>query len=761
MWTPASTYRLQLRAEFDFADAAAVADYLADLGVTHVFLSPVLQAAPGSTHGYDVVDHSRASTELGGDDRFLALSDRLRSLSLGLVVDIVPNHMSVAVSRLNSWWWDVLLHGETSPYARHFDIDWSRGRLLLPVLGDGPAELDRLAVVGDELRYYDHAFPVAPGTLGGTAAEVHARQAYELASWRRGNAELNYRRFFDITELAAIRVECAEVFRASHEHLLAWVDDGRVEGLRIDHPDGLYDPAGYLSRLADAAPNAWIVAEKILEPGEHLPPDWACAGTTGYDALSEVCGLFCDAAGVSALTELYVTLTGAPAEPHELTYAMKRRAAATVLAAETARLARLAPDLAAAPDALAELMAALPVYRTYLPAHGADVLAAAGGSAVAHRPDLAETLKTLHDRLLDAGTELSTRFEQTSGMVMAKGVEDTTFYRWSRFVAANEVGSDPATVGLSTRDFHAAQELRQRSWPATMTTLSTHDTKRSEDARARLAVLTELPDEWAVVVGGWVDRVKAPDPDLGYLAWQTFVGAWPLPRDRALGYLRKAAREAKSHTSWTDPDPAYEDALVAFVDAFYVDDSLQAELSAFVARIAPYGWSNALGQKLVQLTMPGVPDVYQGSELWDLSLVDPDNRRPVDYAERREVLGRLDAGALPPVDATGAAKLLVVSRTLQLRRGRPASFAGSYEPLLPEGDVADHAVAFGRAGDAVTVATRLPVGLQRRGGWGATTVTLPAGRWTDVLTGAGHDGGPQPLATLLATYPVALLSRVN
>jgi len=765
--TPGSTYRLQLRPEFTFADAADLVDYLTDLGVSHLYASPVLQAAPGSTHGYDVVDHSHANDELGGDAGLVALSDRLRSAGLGMLVDIVPNHVSVAVPRVNAWWWDVLRLGRSSVYAKYFDVDWSRGRLLVPVLGETDDELDQLSVVegpdGPELHYYDNVYPVAPGTAGGTAGgtarEVHDRQAYELACWRRAGSELNYRRFFDISDLAAIRVEDPDVFDDSHRALLGWIADGRVDGLRIDHPDGLYDPAGYLQRLHDGSGGTWVVVEKILQPGEQLPADWACAGTTGYDALREIGALLVDPAGVGLLTELFLSLTDGTADEHRLAYAMKRRAATTVLDAETQRLARLVPDLPDAADALAELMAALPVYRTYLPAHGAETLDGAVRTAIAARPALTQTLHTLGELLSDPTLELANRFQQTSGMVMAKGVEDTTFYRWSRFVAANEVGGDPATLALSTADFHAAQADRARDWPATMTTLSTHDTKRSEDVRARLAVLAEVPDEWAAAVREWSAQLAGPDPDLGYLAWQTFVGAWPLSQDRALAYLQKAAREAKTHTSWTGGDEAYEQALVDFVAGFYADSTLLDSLAAFVAHIAPPGWSNALAQKLLQLTIPGVPDVYQGTEMWDLSLVDPDNRRPVDYVSRRDALTRIDAGAIPPLDDSGAVKLLVVTRALRLRRDRPDAFTGSYSPVVAVGSQAEHAVAYVRGAEVVTVAARLPVGLAAAGGWRSTTLPLPGGQWTNVLTGDVHEGGDRPMAELLSTYPVSLLSR--
>jgi (1->4)-alpha-D-glucan 1-alpha-D-glucosylmutase len=363
----------------------------------------------------------------------------------------------------------------------------------------------------------------------------------------------------------------------------------------------------------------------------------------------------------------------------------------------------------------------------------------------------------LAPRLADPADPLAVRFQQTSGAVMAKGVEDTAYYRWTRFIAANEVGGDPSRFGLPLADFHAALARRQQHWPAGMTTLSTHDTKRSEDVRARLAVLTEIPSEWAATVRRWSAAAPVPDGALAHLLWQTVAGAWPLERDRLHGAVEKAIREARTATSWHDPDPAFEAAVHAAIDAAYDSPALHADVDGFVGGITPDGWVNSLTAKLVQLAMPGVPDVYQGCELWDNSLVDPDNRRPVDFAARQDLLARLDAGWSPPVDATGAAKLLVVSRTLRARRDRPDAFR-SYTPLLADGPTADHAIAFDRGG-AVAVGTRLPITLRRAGGWQHTTLPLPPGPWTDTLTGSPHDGGPTPVSALLAQYPVALLLR--
>jgi len=753
-----------LHAGFGFAAAGDVADYLADLGVSHVYTSPLLQAGAGSTHGYDVVDHGRASNELGGEPGRVRFAARLRELELGCVIDLVPNHMSVAVPAENRWWWDVLQHGPAAEHAGYFDIDWSRGRILLPALGDTPDQLDRLVVVDGQLDYAGQRFPIAPGTGTGTPAQVHARQHYELVSWRRAAAELNYRRFFDVTELAGVRVEDPAVFADSHREVLRWIAGGDVDGLRIDHPDGLADPGGYLDRLAREAPGTWVVVEKILQAGEDLPATWPCAGTTGYDALREVTGVLVDPVGEAPLTRLYAEITGEPTDFAALAHDLKLRTARTNLAAEAGRLARLLPSVGGAgqadEDAVAEVMACFAVYRSYLPDSGAEQLAAAVAEAARRRPDLAHAIAAVDAAARDGRGEFAMRLQQTTGMVMAKGVEDTAFYRYHRLVALNEVGGDPAQFGLSVEQFHATATARRRDWPQAMTTLSTHDTKRSEDVRARLVVLAEMPGDWAEAVRAWSARQPAPDANLGYLTWQTLVGAWPLPAGRAGAYLHKAAREAKQHTTWADPDEAYEAALADFLAAVYADAALLADIAAFAGRITPPGRSNSLSQKLVQLTMPGIPDVYQGSELWDLSLVDPDNRRPVDFALRRDLLARLDADRPPSTadDRHGLAKLHVVAQALRLRADRPEAFAGSYDPLAATGPGGDHALAFARGGDVVTVATRLPVGLRRRGGWQDATLGLPPGTWVDRL-GGGEHAGSTPLTRVLAGLPVALLIR--
>jgi (1->4)-alpha-D-glucan 1-alpha-D-glucosylmutase len=751
---PLSTYRVQVRPGFGLVATAGLAGYLRALGASHLYTAPLLAATPGSEHGYDVVDHRHVDPGRGGEGGRLALVAALREAGLGLVVDIVPNHAGISRPEANPAWWDVLRAGPGSAYASWFDVDWDRGPILVPVLADD-GDLDALRLEDGELRYYEHRYPLADGTGDGTPREAHERQHYRLVGWRRGDTELNYRRFFAVSDLAGLRVEDPEVFDSTHAEILRWGADG----LRVDHPDGLRDPAGYLRRLRDAAPDAWIVVEKILEWGEDLP-EWPVEGTTGYDALAQVCGIFVDRSAETAFTTLDTDLTGVRTSWPELTHATKLEVAHRLFTAELRRLSALAADVPDAADALAELAANFPVYRSY-GAEGLRHLAEARSEAGRRRPDLTPALDALTERLRIPGDELAERFPQLTGAVMAKGVEDTAYYRWTRFVALNEVGGTPARFGVSVEEFHRVSDIRQRRWPAGMTTLSTHDTKRGEDVRARLAVLAEIPDRWQRALRRWTLAAPLSDPAFAHLLWQTVVGAWPIERERMHAYVEKAAREASTSTSWADPDEAFEAALHGVVDRVYDDPDLNADVAAFAGAITPAGWSNSLGQKLVQLTMPGVPDVYQGTELWENSLVDPDNRRPVDFAERADLLARLDEGWRPEVDASGAAKLLVVSRALRLRRDRPDLFIG-YRPVRAVGPAADHVVAFDRGG-VIAVATRLPVRLSLVGGWRDTYLSLPqygdsSRGLSDSFTGEVYSGNRVPVSPLLDRYPVALLT---
>ena len=797
---PVSTYRVQLRPPapgdgtahpgFGFDDAAAVVPYLADLGVTHLYCSPYLQAAPGSAHGYDVVDHSRVNEELGGHAAYERMVAACQEHGLGLVLDVVPNHMAVSEPESqNAQWWSLLREGRESPYADWFDVDWDSadnpGKVLVPVLGAPLGEvLGDLELLEDRIRYYDHEVPIAPGTrVDGDVLATLERQHYRLCSWRVAGEELDYRRFFDVTTLAGVRVEVPHVFDATHRIPVEQVRSGVLDGLRIDHPDGLADPEGYLERLAQATDGAWVVVEKILEPGEQLPDDWATAGTTGYDVLNDILGIFVDPAGEQPLTALWSSVTGDASTYEQVVARTKRLVLSEVLSAEVNRLTELAlrvcrqdPVLRdttrrALREALVEVLASFGVYRAYLPPQGpADAVARehvehAVEAAAASLPRRAGTIEVVGRLVLAEGptgpaaAELVTRFQQTCGPVMAKGVEDTAFYRYLRLSALNEVGGDPGRFGIPLAQFHEANARRQRDWPTAMTTLSTHDTKRSEDVRARLVLLAQCPVEWGDTVTRWHalahDHRSAAGPDAAteQLVWQTLVGAWPLSADRAVAYVEKATREAKDRTSWTDPVPAFDEAVAAFVRGVLADDAICSEVAAFVARLAPAWRATALAQKAVQLTVPGVADTYQGTELFDLSLVDPDNRRPVDYDARRRLLAD---DAVPTVDDTGAAKLHVVATLLRLRRGRPELFLAesSYAPL----DAGGRAVAYVRGDAVVTVAPTRALHVERHG-WGDDAVVLPEGHWTDVLTGAERDGGPVRLGELLSQLPVAVLLR--
>ncbi|WP_167047693.1 malto-oligosyltrehalose synthase [Salinibacterium sp. ZJ454] len=761
MRIPTSTYRLQVRPGFDFDAVAGVIPYLADLGVDWIYLSPILQAERGSEHGYDVTDPTRLDVERGGEAGFRRAVAAARHHGLGVLVDIVPNHLGVATPAQNPWWWDVLKHGQSSPHAAAFDIDWAAGdgRLRIPVLGTA-ADVAALTVIGDELHYYDHRFPLAPGTAddGADAVQVHARQHYELVDWRRADDELNYRRFFAVNSLAGLRVELPRVFDMSHAQVARWFDEGLVDGLRVDHPDGLHDPKGYLDRLRVLTGGAWVLVEKILEPGEALPANWAVSGSTGYDALALIDRVLTDPKAETPLIALDARLRGEAVPWPELVHHGKREVTDGMLRSEVRRLVRDLGwdrfDAGTTEQALAEVLACFPVYRSYLP-DGAEHLAAAVREATRRRPELAEPLRALSEVLEDPRHPAATRFQQTSGMVMAKGVEDRAFYQYSPLTSLTEVGADPSEFSVSVDRFHAVQQQRQAHWPHTMTTLSTHDTKRSEDARSRLAVLAELPDDWAEELDALRSQVSVGDGPLENLLWQATIAAWPIGRDRLLGYALKAAREADLSTHWTVPDEAFERKLTNLVDATVADPVVIAVITAFVDRISAAGFSNGLTAKLLQLTAPGVPDVYQGSELWELSLVDPDNRRPVDFAERARLLARLDDGWRPPVDSDGAAKLLVTSRALRLRRDNAHLFTG-YRPLLATGAAADHLIGFDRGG-AISIGTRLPLGLADAGGWRDTAIQLESAH-TDQFTRRRYEPGEVPLATLLEHYPVALLS---
>ena len=756
-----STYRLQLRGEssgfgFTFADAENLLDYLAELGVSHLYLSPILTPVGGSAHGYDVTDPTTVSAELGGSEGLERLSAAARAHGMGLVVDIVPNHVGVDKPEQNPWWWDVLRHGESSAYASFFDIDWDLAdrRIVLPVLGSDDDVAD-LTVDSDLLRLGDLAFPIAPGTAGGTGSQVHDRQHYRLIGWRNGRC--GYRRFFSITSLAGLRQEDRPVFDTSHAEVTRWFAEGLVDGVRIDHPDGLSDPSGYLQWLRELiGPDAWIVIEKILAVDEALEPTLPIAGTTGYDVLREVGGVFIDPNGAPALTAL---VESAGIDYHQLPAMLadlKTSAATETLAAELGRLQRSIVAAAGAdhpqlPTAVAALLTHIDVYRSDYRGLAA-ILPAALAATQSAAPEFDVPLQLIATALARGG-EPASRLQQLCGAVTAKAVEDCLFYRDARLVSLNEVGGEPHRFGVGAAEFHHRAATRARLWPQTMTTLSTHDTKRGEDVRARIGVLSQVPSLWAEFVARWETVAPAPDPATGLFLWQNIFGVWPTSgevtgelRDRLHAYGQKAMREAAWHTSWHDPDADFESAVHGWLDAV-LDGPVSRELTSLVARLQPHADNDALGQKLLALTVPGVPDIYQGTELWDDSLVDPDNRRPVDYVTRRQALKSLRHP-----------KIRVVTAALQLRRARPDTFLrGGHHPVLAAGAAADHVVAFRRGDDVLVAVTRWTVHLEQTG-WRDTVVELPDGSWADALTGAVVTG-TVPAADLFAELPVALLER--
>ncbi|MFG2680877.1 malto-oligosyltrehalose synthase [Streptomyces sp. NPDC048392] len=777
---PSATYRLQLQPAFPFGAAAAAVPYLASLGVSHLHLSPVLEAVPGSRHGYDVVDHARVREELGGEEGLRALSRTAREHDLGLVVDIVPNHMAMS-PRHNRALWDVLREGPESPYARWFDIDWQAqgGQLLLPVLGAPVGEvLDDLRVDGGVLRYHEHAFPLRDGTAGLPLPRLLDAQWYRPVWWRLARTELNYRRFFSISELIGVRVEDPGVFEATHATILRLLREGVIDGLRVDHPDGLADPDAYLERLHRASGGRWTVVEKILADGERLPAAWPVAGTTGYDALRHVDGLFTDPAGYGQLLDRYREFALPQADRGGDWAATVRRAAYKVLTHELAtemdRLTRVAHRLCvAAPDpaprdrapwalrtALRELLVRLEVYRPYASVDAATVVtekAAAEARLAFEVPEEAGAVDVVRDLVLGrygdgpGQVEFRTRFAQTASALRAKSVEDTAFYRYVPLLSATEVGGDPGSPAVPPEEFHAYCARVQRDWPATGTVVSTHDTKRSADVRAALAVLTQCPARWADVLTEVARTGEGgPDGQVAWAAWQTVFGLGPADRERVREALLKHVREAGMHTSWTEREPSYEEAVARFVAAGPCGPPGE-RVAALRDALEPHIRANVLGTALTHLTMPGVPDLYQGTEHEYLALVDPDNRRPVDFPAGGG--GGGDSGE----------KTAVTRAALALRARRPGAFGGTatYEPLPAEGPAAAHCVAFARSGEAVTAVTRLSLRLAEAGGWRGTTLPLPPGRWADALAPGREFAGHARVEDLFADMPVALLERVE
>lgn len=877
---PASTYRLQLNRKFTFDDAIAICDYLAELGISHVYCSPYLQAAPGSMHGYDVVDHQRVNAELGGEEGHARFCARLGELGLGQVLDIVPNHMAIGPE--NHYWWDVLENGPSSRYAPWFDIDWHssevklQNKVLIPVLGD---QYGKVLAAGEirleqqggrfRVRYLDHLFPMSPrslqiilrrsaesvhdDTLGFLAdslsrlptsdstdltlvqerhrdkaviyalldrlcneqpetcrsiaqtieavnADIDAldellnQQNYRLAYWRTADQELGYRRFFDVNSLIGLRMSQPEVFAATHSRLLEWMNRGVIDGIRIDHPDGLRDPQQYFTRLRARAPHAWIVCEKILQPGESLRQNWPVDGTTGYDFLNVCDRLLVHPDGLNEFSAIYADFIRRNENFDALVHDKKLTVEQEALGSDVNRLASLFVEIcesnrdrrdytrAEIRRAIREVAACFSIYRTYVVAERNEItdddrheIDRATAAAKEYRQDIDSGLfdfiadvLTLRQRG-DLESEFLLRFQQFTSPVMAKGLEDTAFYCFNRMIGLNEVGGSPAESGLSVEQFHAYCARMQSSHPATMTTLATHDTKRSDDVRARLAALTEMPARWKSAVNRWSKmnarfrRQGWPDRNTEYFLYQTLVGAWPISEERLVAYMLKAAREAKEQTSWTQQNREFEEALQQFIAQILGAPEFLAELEALVARVHRPGHLNSLAQTLLRSTAPGVPDTYQGGELWDYRLVDPDNRAPVDYASRRELLAELKAGLSAEEilrrQESGLPKLWLTHQALILRRDRPEWFGAdaAYEPLPASGSKAGHVIAFLRAGRVATVVSRWSTRLGEN--WAGAAITLPAGEWKNILTADTLPGGPTRVQSLLRRFPVALLVR--
>jgi (1->4)-alpha-D-glucan 1-alpha-D-glucosylmutase len=877
--SPASTYRLQLHKGFTFDEASAIAPYLSELGITHVYSSPYLQAAPGSMHGYDVVDHQRVNEELGGAPAHERFSKTLGENGLGQVLDIVPNHM--AIGSQNRFWWDVLENGAASRYASFFDIDWNpaeerlRDKVLVPILGDQygrvleageikvtrkgakflveaagqtlPAAPTSLPVIVAKAAVYaeSDALSFAAASLGRlpnpsfedrrtvlarhrdkvviegllerlcadearvcealdrAVRELNAdhdsldeflnAQNYRLAYWKTADQQLGYRRFFDVNTLIGLRMERPHVFEETHALILDWLRRGVLDGVRVDHPDGLRDPLEYFERLREAAPEAWIIGEKILAAGEFLRQEWPIEGTSGYDFLNEVLGLLVKPKGMTALSKVYSSFSGEPVEFPPIAHDKKIAVTQEGLGSDVNRLASIFVDIcenhrnqrdytrAEIRRAIREIAACFVIYRTYVVPQRGQItsedqrcVALAVQCAKDKRTDIDGGLFDFFEEVLTQKvtgrleSEFVLRFQQFTSPVMAKGVEDTAFYCFNRLTAMCEVGGDPGRNGVSLAEFHEYQAKMQETHPCTMTTLSTHDTKRADDVRARLAVLSETPQEFAEAIERWAAMNEGkkkdgfPDRNSEYFLYQTLIGAWPIDAERTKAYMLKAMREAKQQTTWTANNKTYEDALTEFIDAILSDEKFVADLEKFVARVLLPGRINSLAQTLLKYMAPGVPDLYQGAELWDLSLVDPDNRRPVDYELRRKLLGELKGtSAKQAMDRMddGLPKLLVVHECLKLRRKQPEWFGSgaAYTAVHAKGLKAEHAVAFLRGDSVMTVAPRLPLSLN--GDWDGTTVEVPAGTWRNVFTGERIVNGAAGLGTLLREFPVALLVR--
>ena len=823
---PRATMRLQLHKGFTFADAERLVPYLRDLGISHLYVSPILTARPGSMHGYDVVDATRVNPELGGEDALKRLVAALRSAGLGLIVDIVPNHMA-ADERRNAWWRDVLMHGPASRYAGFFDIDWRppdpalHDKVLLPILGkpygealrDGEITLGREASDEPVICYFARRLPLRAAdhaTEVHNEAELHAlleRQHYRLAWWRTAGDEINWRRFFNINGLVGLRVEEPAVFEAAHVTLFRLYESRLIDGLRVDHVDGLADPGEYCrrlrTRLDELGPDrrAYLVVEKILGAGERLPDNWSVDGSTGYDFMDDVSALLHDPAGEAPLTELWATTSGRAASFAAEEVAARREVLDRQFAAQrdaaVGALHRIARSDIATRDvtfaairrALDLLIAHFPNYRSYglAPRSESDAAAFARALAGARREARAADRPVLDllGRWLGGATpppcglaarrEAVARFQQLAAPVAAKAVEDTAFYRYGRLLSRNDVGADPGVFAMTPARFHANCLRRRQHFPDALLATATHDHKRGEDVRARLAVLSEMPREWSAWVRRWMGRNAShrgvgPSAADELMLYQTIVGAWPMQLDagddagrhafteRLAAWQHKAQREARLATDWETPDLEYEEAARSYLYSIMADATFIGEAADMARRIGPAGAVNGLAQTMLKLTAAGVPDFFQGCELWDQSLVDPDNRRPVDFAMRIEALRRASSASW----RDGRVKQALIHQVLHVRSTMPALFArGDYRPLIAEGAMADHVLAFARTHGEQAVIIAVPrlvlrmlraedgIGIPAEA-WGDTRINLP-----DDL--ARRRGRTLPVADVLREIPVALL----
>ena len=853
-----ATYRLQLHSGFTLADAERELPYLAQLGVSHVYLSPCLQATPGSPHGYDVIDPTHVSHDLGGDEAWAHFVEATRAHSLGILLDIVPNHM--AATEQNPWWDDVLANGPYSEYARYFDIRQPRGSrfcvhicsLARPygeALSEGELKIEnhqgRL-----RLRHFDSTWPLAPaswgplvrhphqcfvdlerlslvespreserkayreaaeaaawivkasdisGASGLVAAinqdldrldEVIQRQFYAVHSWKLAGELVNYRRFFDVSTLVGLSTERGEVFDAIHSRFRRMIAEGEIDGLRVDHPDGLRDPREYFKRLRDLLPRGRIYVEKILDTEERLPATWPVDGTVGYDFLAKVNRLWMSDQHSDKLTSTYANFTGHSIDlgalirekkdyivGHAFAYEHQRLSA---IAIEIARQSRHTRDLSPQQvrDALAQVTASMGVYRTYRTASAfseADsaVLSEAVRSARFARPgidgatfDFLQSLLT-REPLSEKEVAFISQWQQLTPAVMAKGVEDTTFYCFDRLLSCNEVGAQASLIGISSDKFHEYCLSLSERWPRNQLTTSTHDNKRSEDVRTRISLLSEIADRWAEALhkwstmneGAWNNRTQ--DRHAEYLLYQTLVGAWPIDAARCWQYMLKACREAKLRTSWQEPNAGYEENIKGFVERVLQNEDFVRSLVEFVEPLVLPGRINSLAQTLIKLVVPGVPDFYQGTELWDLSLVDPDNRRPVDYALRTQLLRRcrdMDAvGAMADLDS-GIPKLWLIDRLLSLRAALPDEFAehSRYQPLVAQGAHLGNVFAFRRGENLIAVVPRLSLSFANQ--WEDTRLPLPGGSWKNVFTQQKLSASASAVE-LFGQFPVALLVK--